>query len=69
MAFFGLIGNDKQMAETTYSGQESASSGAAKSRRAGHRASAKATYQAGQAWEDAEFERLAGRGKRKRWGR
>ncbi|MFG2227920.1 hypothetical protein [Streptomyces sp. NPDC048644] len=54
MAFFGLIGNDRDMAETTYSGRESASDKAARKRREGHRRNATATYREGQAWEDAE---------------
>lgn len=69
MALFGLFGNDKAMAATTYTGQPSASETAARKRRARYKASAKATSRAGQAWEDAEFERLDGRGRRGRWGR
>ncbi|MFE3144269.1 hypothetical protein [Streptomyces scopuliridis] len=56
MAFFGLIGNDKQMA-TTYSGRESASDKAARKRRQGHRRSAAAADRQGQAWEASERQR------------
>lgn len=54
MAFFGLIGNDRRMAGTAYSGRESASGKAARKRREGHHRSAAAADRQGQAWEDAE---------------
>ncbi|MFD8828397.1 hypothetical protein ACFV1C_39465 [Streptomyces sp. NPDC059605] len=54
MAFFGLIGNDRQLAAQEYSGRESASEKAARKRRESHRRSAKAAARQGQAWEDAE---------------
>ncbi|MGW7007217.1 hypothetical protein ACWGCW_31535 [Streptomyces sp. NPDC054933] len=54
MSFFGLIGNDKQMAATAYNEQESASDKAARKRREGHRRSVVKVARQGQAWEDAE---------------
>lgn len=54
MAFFGLVGNDKQLASTTYSDRESASERAARKRRQGHHRSAAAADRQGQAWENAE---------------
>lgn len=60
MAFFGLIGNDRKMAATDYSGRESASAKkqrketeASARRRAGHRnGGAQRAADQGQAWED-----------------
>ncbi|MFJ5802970.1 hypothetical protein [Streptomyces decoyicus] len=66
MAFFGLFGNDKDMAASTYSGRESASEKASRKRREAHHRSARAADQQGQAWEDAERRRQDRRG---RWGR
>ncbi|WP_331759910.1 hypothetical protein OG422_31180 (plasmid) [Streptomyces sp. NBC_01525] len=66
MALFGLIGNDREMAATTYSGRESASDEAARKRREGHQRNATATYREGQKWEDDERERQDGRGRRRR---
>lgn len=68
MAFFGLVGNDREMAKTTYSGQESASARAerkraereerkSQQRRASHRRNATSVFREGQAWEDAERRR------------
>lgn len=54
MAFFGLVGNDRKLASTTYSGRESASERAARRRRQGHHRSAAAADREGQAWEAAE---------------
>ncbi|WP_435059740.1 hypothetical protein [Streptomyces sp. bgisy060] len=64
MAFFGLFGNDRQMAGTTYSARESASQKAARQRREGHRRNLTKTARQGQAWEDAERERQDRRGRR-----
>lgn len=66
MAFFGLIGNDREMAATTYSDRKSASQEASDKRRARHRANATTTYRKGQAWEDAERERQDRPGRRRR---
>ncbi|MEO3978074.1 hypothetical protein [Streptomyces sp. CAU 1734] len=57
MAFFGLIGNDRQMADTTYCERESASEKTARKRRAAHHRSARAVDRQGQAWEDGERRR------------
>ncbi|MGW3274839.1 hypothetical protein ACWDFH_25710 [Streptomyces kronopolitis] len=54
MAFFGVVGNDRTLASTTYSGRESASERAARRRRQGHHRSAVAADRQGQAWADAE---------------
>ncbi|MFB6876352.1 hypothetical protein [Streptomyces sp. NPDC056323] len=56
MAFFGLIGNDKDLAQQ-YSGQESASEKAARKRRENHHRNAKAADRQGQAWEASERSR------------
>jgi hypothetical protein len=61
MAFFGLIGNDRKMAATNYSGRESATAKkqrkdteASNRRRAGHRNRGAAdAARRGQAWEDS----------------
>ncbi|MER6501600.1 hypothetical protein ABT218_19930 [Streptomyces sp. NPDC001455] len=53
MALFGLIGNDRQLAQQ-YSGRESASEKAARKRREGHRRNAAAADRQGQAWEDTQ---------------
>ncbi|EDY50030.1 hypothetical protein [Streptomyces clavuligerus] len=57
MAFFGLIGNDRHMADTAYSGRESASEKASRLRRAAHHRAAAAADRQGQAWEDRERRR------------
>ncbi|KPC68379.1 hypothetical protein ADL27_56915 [Streptomyces sp. NRRL F-6602] len=60
MAFFGLIGNDREMAATTYAGRESASARAARKeaeRRARHHRTARDADRAGWAWADAERRR------------
>jgi hypothetical protein len=57
MAFFGLIGNDREMAATTYQDSESASDRAARKRRQGHHRSAAAADRQGQAWEASERQR------------
>ncbi|MFF4672382.1 hypothetical protein ACFY1C_21400 [Streptomyces sp. NPDC001279] len=62
MAFFGLIGNDRAMAESTYNGRESASEKAARKRREGHHRGARTADRKGQAWEDAERTRQDRRG-------
>ncbi|MEU2514726.1 hypothetical protein [Streptomyces syringium] len=54
MAFFGLFGNDKELAATAYKDRESASEKAARKRREGHKHSVQAIDRKGQAWEDAE---------------
>ncbi|WP_424864017.1 hypothetical protein [Streptomyces sp. MMS24-I29] len=59
MAFFGLIGNDRQLAQQY--GGESASEQAARKRREGHRRNAAAADRQGQAWEDTQRARQ-GRG-------
>jgi hypothetical protein len=73
MAFLGLFGNDRTMAATTYSGQESATDRA--QRKAAERASARRVRRhraavkadrAGWAWADAERERQEDRGRRRR---
>ncbi|GAA1317388.1 hypothetical protein OG887_44210 (plasmid) [Streptomyces sp. NBC_00053] len=56
MAFFGLIGNDRDLAQQ-YSDRESASDKAARKRREGHHRNARAADQQGQEWEDAERSR------------
>ncbi|MGW2183326.1 hypothetical protein ACWCXX_35845 [Streptomyces sp. NPDC001732] len=55
MALFGLIGNDRDLAQQ-YSG-ESASEKAARKRRESHRRSVAKADRQGQAWEDAERSR------------
>ncbi|MFG2137082.1 hypothetical protein [Streptomyces sp. NPDC048650] len=66
MAFFGLFGNDRAMADTAYSGRESASEKTARKRREAHHRNARAADRQGQAWEDAERAR---QDRRSRWGR
>ncbi|SBT89336.1 hypothetical protein GA0115233_1008109 [Streptomyces sp. DI166] len=74
MAFFGLIGNDRQMAATTYAGKESASQRrqrkeaerSARRRQRHHRAAIEADRD-GWRWADAERERQEGRGGRRGW--
>jgi hypothetical protein len=53
MAFFGLIGNDKDLA-AGYAGRESASDKAARKRREGHRRETAAADRRGWAWADAQ---------------
>ncbi|MEU5431020.1 hypothetical protein AB0H73_36200 [Streptomyces olivoreticuli] len=65
MALFGLFGNDKKLANSTYSGRESASDQAARKRREGHRRNVTAADRQGQAWEDAQRARQD-RGQRRR---
>ncbi|MCM2394392.1 hypothetical protein [Streptomyces albipurpureus] len=57
MAFFGLIGNDRRMADTTYSARESASAKNARKRRQSHHRGATVADRQGQAWENAERRR------------
>jgi len=72
MAFFGLIGNDRQMAATTYAGKEPASEKrqrketekAARRRQSHHRSVVKADRD-GWKWADKERERQEGRGGRR----
>ncbi|MFJ5839810.1 hypothetical protein ACIQGO_24140 [Streptomyces shenzhenensis] len=72
MAFFGLIGNDRQMAATTYAGKESASEKrqhketekAARRRQSHHRSVVKADRD-GWKWADKERERQEGHGGRR----
>ncbi|MEV6502200.1 hypothetical protein [Streptomyces prunicolor] len=74
MAFFGLIGNDRQMAATTYAGTESATEKrqrkeaqrSAQRRRSHHRSVVKADRD-GWTWADTERERQEGRGGRRGW--
>ncbi|TBO60224.1 hypothetical protein EYS09_07970 [Streptomyces kasugaensis] len=66
MAFFGLIGNDREMSDHEYTGRESATEKAARLRREGHRRSIPAAARQGQAWEDSERARQDRKG---RWGR
>ena len=55
-------GSDRTLAESSYSGRESASDSAARGRRAGHRSGgAKRAARAGQAWEAADRDRETGR--------
>ncbi|MEV6681224.1 hypothetical protein AB0N09_30800 [Streptomyces erythrochromogenes] len=54
MAFFGLFGNDQQMATTTYSGRESATERAAQRRRVRHRSQVSRVARKGQKWEDED---------------
>ncbi|WP_331740819.1 hypothetical protein [Streptomyces sp. NBC_01006] len=68
MAFFGLIGNDRQMAGSTYSKRESASDKASRKRRENHRRTLTATARQGQAWEDGERQRQD-HGGRRSWRR
>ncbi|MER7761335.1 hypothetical protein [Streptomyces sp. NPDC097619] len=68
MAFFGLIGNDRQMAGTTYDKRESASEKASRKRRENHRRTLTATAREGQAWEDSERQRQD-HGGRRSWRR
>ncbi|KPC61260.1 hypothetical protein [Streptomyces chattanoogensis] len=63
MAFFGLFGNDRTMADTTYSDRESASEKASRKRREAHHRNARAADRQSQAWEDTE------RRRQDRWGR
>ncbi|MEU1628244.1 hypothetical protein ABZ746_23510 [Streptomyces sp. NPDC020096] len=68
MALFGLLGNDRQMAATTYNGQESATAKGTRKRRQGHRRDVVKVARQGQAWEDdqrARQDRGARRGKRR----
>ncbi|MFE1091226.1 hypothetical protein ACF1G3_25805 [Streptomyces rochei] len=74
MAFFGLIGNDRQMAVTTYAGKESASQRKQRKeaqrsvqRRERHRRSATQADRDGWKWADKERERQEGRGGRRGW--
>ncbi|MCE4943471.1 hypothetical protein LVX13_10055 [Streptomyces albulus] len=66
MAFFGLIGNDRAMAATTYNNRESASERAGRKRRAAHHRNAQAADRKGQAWENAERARQDRPGRRNR---
>ncbi|QDO42903.1 hypothetical protein FNV62_36455 [Streptomyces sp. RLB3-17] len=74
MAFFGLIGNDRQMAATTYAGKESASQKRERAeaqrsarRRERHHRSVVETDRKGWKWADQERERQEGRqGSRRR---
>ncbi|MFC7987436.1 hypothetical protein [Streptomyces sp. NPDC057336] len=74
MTLFGLIGNDRQMAATTYVGKESATEKrqrkatekAARRRQSHHRSVVKAD-RAGWKWADKERERQEGRGGRRGW--
>lgn len=51
----GLFGgNDRQLADTRYSGRESASAAASRRRREGHRRNVTAAARQGQAWEDRD---------------
>ncbi|NUP52339.1 MAG: hypothetical protein HOW97_34210 [Catenulispora sp.] len=65
MAFFGLFGNDRAMASSTYSGRESASDKATRKQRErgsmgrGHRNAADAD-RAGKAWERRDRRRFGG---------
>jgi len=57
MGFLGNLfgGNDRQLAETKYSGRESASQSAARARSAGHRnGGATRAARRGQSWEDSD---------------
>ncbi|MFI7293989.1 hypothetical protein [Streptomyces sp. NPDC050121] len=47
-------GADRQLAEKKYTGRESATQQAARTRRQGHRRSLLGTARAGQAWEDQD---------------
>jgi hypothetical protein len=74
MAFFGLIGNDRQMAATTYAGKESASQKRQRKeaeqsarRRQSHHRSVVKTDRDGWKWADKERERQEGRGGRRGW--
>lgn len=64
MALFGLFGNDRQMASTTYSGTESATAKAKRKRSARHHREATTADRQGQAWADAQRARQD-----KGWGR
>lgn len=74
MAFFGLIGNYRQMAATTYAGKESATERrqrretekAARRRQSHHRSVVK-TDRDGWKWADKERERQEGHGGRRGW--
>jgi hypothetical protein len=74
MAFFGLIGNDRQMAAITYAGKESATEKrqrretekAARHRQSHHRSVVKADRD-GWKWAGQERERQEGRGGRRGW--
>ncbi len=50
-------GGDHQLAQTKYSGRESASDSAARARRTGHRRNTTRTAREGQAWEDNDRQR------------
>ncbi|WP_335941701.1 hypothetical protein [Streptomyces sp. PTD5-9] len=62
MALFGLIGNDRAMADSTYNGRESASEKTTRKRREAHHRGARAADRKGQAWEDTERTRQDRRG-------
>ncbi|MBT3163089.1 hypothetical protein HTV80_08215 [Streptomyces sp. Vc74B-19] len=74
MAFFGLIGNDRQIAATTYAGKEPATekrqrketAKAARRRQSHHRSVVKADRD-GWKWADKERERQEGRRGRQGW--
>ncbi|MET9965436.1 hypothetical protein ABZZ80_05795 [Streptomyces sp. NPDC006356] len=53
--------NDRQLAETSYSGRESASDRAARKRREGHRRSASKAAAKGEQWESKDRRRFGGR--------
>ncbi|MEU5421102.1 MULTISPECIES: hypothetical protein [Streptomyces] len=57
MAFFGLFGNDKELAATAYQDRESASEKAARKRREAHHRNAARADRQGWAWADAQRER------------
>ncbi|WP_411152176.1 hypothetical protein [Streptomyces sp. A30] len=74
MAFFGLIGNDRQMAATTYAGKESATEKRLRKeaersaqRRRSHQRSVVKADRDGWKWADKERERQEGRGGRRGW--
>lgn len=56
MGLFSWLGggNDRQLADTQYSGRESASDRAARERRASHRRNVTQAARQGQAWEDRD---------------
>jgi hypothetical protein len=62
MGLFSWLGggNDRQLAEQTYAGRESATARAAAKRRQGHRRSTRHTTAQGQAWEDHDRRRDGG---------
>lgn len=63
MGLFSWLGggDDRQLADTQYSGRESASDKATRKRREGHRSSIAKTAAKGERWEQQDRRRFGGR--------